>query len=320
MEFVDKKINEALEEELAADENSIRNKTFNSIDRYLVCFISAYRQRDEKGNPVSIETNEKNTQKLSDELREKYGFGYHVHRGYYREENSDIPEYEKSLAVNGYEIHDPQKEKTLIEDFRKIMLTLARQYQQDSIILSIPHCGADLIDVKTNTVVLHFNRLTENQLFIKQMEYGRPIRWVIDSIDTVEKPISKSISQSRLFSSYRKKAVKEFAEITPFEMANLRPKRTGFKGNLWLDELAYKRNMGQSKYRVKYECQGVVLSIEFYDSEPKVIGTYKESDFPDLPKVLRWIELNKGILFKLYNNEDDFDLMDFLEKMKVVID
>ena len=109
-------------------------------------------------------------------------------------------------------------------------------------------------------------------------------------------------------------------EIAPFEMANLRPKRTGFKGNLWLDELAYKHNMGQSKYRVKYECQGVVLSIEFYGSEPKVIGTYKESDFSDLPKVLRWIKLNQGILFKLYNNEDDFDLMDFLEKMKVVID
>lgn len=243
MEFVDKKINEALEEELATDENSIRNKTFNSIDRYLVCFISAYRQRDEKGNPVSIETNEKNTQKLSDELREKYGFGYHVHRGYYREENSDIPEYEKSLAVNGYEIHDPQKEKTLIENFRKIMLTLARQYQQDSIILSIPHCGADLIDVKTNTVVLHFNRLTESELSAEFMERrkrdlskdfaytslgyrkdnkdkrdknisggdkGRRVRWVVESIDEIEKPKTKSISQGQLFSSYRKKAIMEY--------------------------------------------------------------------------------------------------------------
>lgn len=96
------------------------------------------------------------------------------------------------------------------------------------------------------------------------------------------------------------------------EMANLRQKRTGIIGEIWIDEGAYKRDIPHSKYRIKYENAGSSVYIKFVNEEPEIVGKYKKTDLSELPKVIEWIKINRPFLIKLYNREGDYDIGDFL--------
>lgn len=102
------------------------------------------------------------------------------------------------------------------------------------------------------------------------------------------------------------------------EMANLRQKRTGIVGEIWVDEGAYRRDISHSKYRIKYENAGSSVYIKFVNEEPEVVGKYKKSDLSELPKVIAWVKLNRPFLIKLYDRVDDYDIVDFMTDMKPV--
>ncbi|MCH5260234.1 MAG: hypothetical protein J1F18_10790 [Lachnospiraceae bacterium] len=242
MDQIEKELEELVAKENASYEGNIRSRTLSSIDKRLVCFISAYRKTDkETGELIPEEINEANTEELAHKVRNEYGFGYRVHLGYYKEKDSLTPEYEKSLAVNGYTHTTGEDGEKLIAEFRNIMLTLAREYNQDTILLSIPNQGADLIDVNTNKVIVHFTNLTEEQLSAEFMEQrkkdlsqdfaytslgfrkdrkdrkdvnfgkgdkGRRVQWVVESIEEYDS-IRGSISHSKLIGAMREKAAKE---------------------------------------------------------------------------------------------------------------
>ncbi|MDE7165131.1 MAG: hypothetical protein K2O04_06920 [Clostridiales bacterium] len=107
-------------------------------------------------------------------------------------------------------------------------------------------------------------------------------------------------------------------EDSLMEMANLRQKRTGIVGEIWVDEGAYRRDIKHGKYRIKYENAGSSVYIKFANDEPEVVGKYKKTDLSELPKVIEWIKINRPFLIKLYDRVDDYDIMDFITDMKPV--
>ncbi len=99
-----------------------------------------------------------------------------------------------------------------------------------------------------------------------------------------------------------------------FDMANLSPKRTGLQYTVW-----YGPKEPKHKPRVKVSLDnGKELSIEI-DSH-KVVGDTDKISKTELNKIFKWLDLNKTILLKYWNEArdgkiDNGDVIDHLKKV-----
>lgn len=98
-----------------------------------------------------------------------------------------------------------------------------------------------------------------------------------------------------------------------FLMANLPPKRTGLPYQVW-----YSAKEPRLKPRIKVDLpDGRKLSIEI--ETHKVTGPLKKISSNDLNKILEWMDLNKEILLKYWNEArsgliDNADVIRALKK------
>ena len=97
------------------------------------------------------------------------------------------------------------------------------------------------------------------------------------------------------------------------DMANLPPKRTGLPYQIW-----YSAQEPRHKPRIKVDLpDGRNLSIEI--ESHKVTGPVNKISSSDLNKILEWIDLNKEILLKYWNEArsgsiDNVDVFRALKK------
>lgn len=100
-----------------------------------------------------------------------------------------------------------------------------------------------------------------------------------------------------------------------FEMANLPPKRTGLKYQIW-----YSTKIEKHKPRIKVDLgDGKALSIQIEDH--KVIGAVDKISSKDLNNILKWIDMNKELLLKYWNDAhsgtiDNGDVIDNVKKIE----
>lgn len=91
--------------------------------------LSAFRQEDEEGNHISLKENLRRTKRLKDKLKflaKSFNWGYFEVEGCYLEQGQTIPSIEKSFFV----VADDND-----VDFNKIMISLGKAFNQDSILL-----------------------------------------------------------------------------------------------------------------------------------------------------------------------------------------
>ena len=104
-----------------------------------------------------------------------------------------------------------------------------------------------------------------------------------------------------------------FDQEMMFEMANLPPKRTGLKYQIW-----YSAKIEKHKPRIKVDLgDGKALSIQIEDH--KVIGAVDKISSKDLNNILKWIDMNKELLLKYWNDAhlgtiDNGDVIDNVKK------
>lgn len=97
-------------------------------------------------------------------------------------------------------------------------------------------------------------------------------------------------------------------------MANLLPKRTGLAYNIW-----YGPKEPRHKPRVKVSIgNGKELSIEIESHE--VLGDVNKIDKSELTKIFEWLDLNRDILLRYWNEArngtiDNGDVIDKLKKV-----
>lgn len=97
-----------------------------------------------------------------------------------------------------------------------------------------------------------------------------------------------------------------------FEMANLPPRRTGLKYQIW-----YSAKVEKHKPRIKVDLgDGKCISIQIEDH--KVIGATNKISSRDLDDIFTWIDLNKEILITYWNDAHtgSIDNGDVIEKVK----
>ena len=119
------------------------------------------------------------------------------------------------------------------------------------------------------------------------------------------------------------KGNKVIAERALMDMANIFPTQTGFKQPLWLDVGAIDRPIPHNKHRLKYGNHREVTITFFSKGNYTVKGdtSVKKSDFPDIDRVTKWVDVNYDALVKLYSGEDGnkaYGIMEFLKEMKRV--
>lgn len=106
-----------------------------------------------------------------------------------------------------------------------------------------------------------------------------------------------------------------FDQEMMFEMANLPPKRTGLKYQIW-----YSAKIEKHKPRIKVDLgDGKALSIQIEDH--KVIGAVDKISSKDLNNILKWIDMNKELLLKYWNDAhlgtiDNGDVIDNVKKIE----
>ncbi len=100
-----------------------------------------------------------------------------------------------------------------------------------------------------------------------------------------------------------------------FEMANLPPKRTGLKYQIW-----YSAKIEKHKPRIKVDIgDGNTISIQIEDH--KIIGDTDKISSKDLNNILKWIDINKELLLKYWNDAhtgsiDNGDVIDNVKKIE----
>lgn len=97
-----------------------------------------------------------------------------------------------------------------------------------------------------------------------------------------------------------------------FEMANLPPRRTCLKYQIW-----YSAKVEKHKPRIKVDLEdGKCISIQIKDH--KVIGATNKIPLRDLDDIFTWIDTNKEILIKYWNDTHtgSIDNGDVIEKIK----
>ena len=82
-----------------------------------------------------------------------------------------------------------------------------------------------------------------------------------------------------------------------FDMANLPPRRTGLKYQIW-----YGSKVSKHLPRIKVSLKDSELSIEILSH--KVRGDESKIDSSDLKLILEWIDLNKEVLLDYWENAD----------------
>ena len=101
-------------------------------------------------------------------------------------------------------------------------------------------------------------------------------------------------------------------EDTMFEMANLPPRRTGLKYQIW-----YSAKVEKHKPRIKVDLgDGNSISVQIEDH--KVIGATDKISSKDLNDIFTWIDMNKEILMAYWNDAHTgvIDNGDVIEKVK----
>ena len=99
-----------------------------------------------------------------------------------------------------------------------------------------------------------------------------------------------------------------------FDMANLLPKHTGLAYTIW-----YGPKEPRHKPRVKVSIgNGKELSIEI--ESHKVLGDVNKIDKSELTKIFEWLDLNRNILLRYWNEARDgkIDNIDVFENLMKV--
>lgn len=104
-------------------------------------------------------------------------------------------------------------------------------------------------------------------------------------------------------------------EIAPFETTCLKPKRTGISGQIWVYDTGRAK---PSRCRIIYENSGVNVCVYFDGVFPKVQGDFS-AVAQDLPQVIGRIRQNKTALLKLYKEQSDYDIVDFLNEIHAIV-
>ena len=112
--------------------------------------------------------------------------------------------------------------------------------------------------------------------------------------------------------------IKSFEEYTNddmlFEMANLPPKRTGLKYQIW-----YSAKVEKHKPRIKVDL-GDNNSISIQIEDHKIIGATDKISSKELENTLEWIDINKEILLKYWHeaHTGSIDNGDVIENIKKI--
>lgn len=98
------------------------------------------------------------------------------------------------------------------------------------------------------------------------------------------------------------------------EMANLPPRRTGLKYQIW-----YSAKMEKHKPRIKVDLgDGDSISIQIEDH--KIVGDADKLSSKELNVIFEWIDMNKEILLKYWNDAHtgSIDNGDVIENIKKI--
>ncbi|MDE5888955.1 MAG: hypothetical protein K2H20_02940 [Bacilli bacterium] len=109
-------------------------------------------------------------------------------------------------------------------------------------------------------------------------------------------------------------------EGTAFEMSTIQPKRSKLPYKVWLDDLGEKREVGHNPYRLKYGPHpDDFITIPFFEKQEiyPCIGKLKKGKL-DMKPISKWINLNYDNLIKFYNQDEDYDIYDFIFDMKSI--
>ncbi len=92
-------------------------------------------------------------------------------------------------------------------------------------------------------------------------------------------------------------------DFNSISMANLVPKLTGLKADLWVDTVASGRKISHSKFRVKFGNFPNFVSITFIrKGEYHIIGDMKKAKLKEkeIMQAKEWIDKNYNALVDLY--------------------
>ena len=133
---VNRKILQALKESVALNESSL-SRVLSHIKTRCFCLITAFRAKDDKGEPISREDNIKSNKKLAYTLINSHWGFFRVNGKFVQTDHNDgKPVWVKE---DSYFVIGPKYDNTeACEDFISEMVMLGREYKQQSIILGTP--------------------------------------------------------------------------------------------------------------------------------------------------------------------------------------
>ena len=102
-----------------------------------------------------------------------------------------------------------------------------------------------------------------------------------------------------------------------FEMSTVQPKRSKLPCQVWLDDRGTGRSISHNNFRLKYgpsfdDC----VEVPFFEKKKSYsyVGKLSKGE-PDMKSLSKWINLNYDFLVKFYEQDEDYDFIDFIGDM-----